>query len=96
MTRYTTQDMTGGNGYRVRYTFAEPNKKGETLIVDLFHGRQEFVFCDNFVQTDNICHDGYNPQLSKTKRKLCPQWLLKDTSENRQKLIDEIERRFYK
>ena len=95
MKRYTTQDMTGGNGYRVRYTFTEPNKKGENLIVDLSHGRQNIVFCENFVQTGDIWHEDYNPQLDKTKRSICPDWLFDDTTENRERLIDEIERRFY-
>lgn len=95
MKRYTMQDMTGGNGYRVRYTFTEPNGKGETLITDLFHGRQGLVFCDNFVQRDNVCVRDYDPTLDSTKRHHDPEWLLDDTPENRQRLIDEIERRFY-
>lgn len=95
MKRYTTQDMTGGNGYRVRYTFTEPNKKGENLIVDLSHGGNGLCFCKNYVQAGDIWRGDYNPQLDSTKRHLCPEWLLKDTAENRQTLIDAIERRFY-
>lgn len=95
MKRYTTQDMTGGNGYRVRYTFTEPNKKGEILIVDLSNGRHDLCFCKNYVQAGDMWRMDYNPQLDSTKRHLCPEWLLKDTAANRQKLIDEIERRFY-
>lgn len=95
MERYTTQDMTGGNGYRIRYTFTEPNKKGENLIVDLSHGGSGLIFCKNFVESDDKWHEHYNPQLSKDKRHFDGKWLLKDTPQNRQKIIDEIERRFY-
>lgn len=37
---YKMEDMTGGNGYRVRYTFEDKTRKGESLIVDLTR-------CDN-------------------------------------------------
>lgn len=35
MKNYIAEDMTGGNGVRVRYKFTEKTKKGETLIFDL-------------------------------------------------------------
>lgn len=37
---YEMKDMTGGNGYRVRYTFEDNSNQGERLIVDLTR-------CDN-------------------------------------------------
>lgn len=32
---YKIEDMTGGNGYRVRYTFKDKTRNGESLIVEL-------------------------------------------------------------
>lgn len=32
---YKMEDMTGGDGYRVRYTFEDKTPRGENIIVDL-------------------------------------------------------------
>ena len=53
MAKYTTKDMTCGSGNRIRYTFEEKNRKGETIIFDLSH-------CEN--------HDGPNSLPKMWKR----------------------------
>lgn len=37
MTNYTAKDMTCWSGNRIRYTFEEKNRKGETIVFDLSH-----------------------------------------------------------
>ena len=54
----------------------------------------KYLTCRTYVETQNEpMMEKYNPQL--TNLKINFEWLLEDTEENRQSLIDEVARRFY-
>lgn len=79
------------------------NKKGEKLSFIIMHGEKKVsrklktFICVQLWAEDEEGHlnHRYNPTLDKTLRKVNYDWLIEDTKENREKIIEEIIRRAY-
>lgn len=108
--KYTLERDLNSNSDWIYFT--NPNSKNEKMLLCLSFWNNGFkrklpynkyIACRCYVeQSDGLNVEKYNPQVTviftanSARRQLVREWELEDTEENRQKLINEVARRFYK